>query len=159
MIKTWLINSDKVTRDLSTIPMRLSWKLADTIDDLSEEIADHIREDYLSGQVLNSITGTGRDSIRPVPSFERSDGAIVGGVAIDGNSAPYMVYLNEGWEAHRIYPSTKKALAFVWKEKMWILRSVWNKGWPGSHFMEDGLADYRFTIRRKMEAVVNRIIK
>lgn len=63
MIGAYLIGDKEVIAQLQGMPDRLRERLTSRIEDLAMKLEEHIKGDYLSGQVLNVRTGALRRSI------------------------------------------------------------------------------------------------
>ena len=172
MIKAWIVGTDQIKATLSEAPNAVRQSLVKTMHGLADELAGLIKDQYLSGQTVRAITGTGRRSTQSKGVQETAD-SITAIVATGGPEASYMAALNRGVDPYEIVPKNKQALAFNWPghEHMvgkkgqqtmsakWVLRSVHHPGLKGRHFMELGLAAFAPTIKARLEEAVRRALK
>lgn len=69
-------------------------------------------------------------------------------VYLDGNIAPYGVFIHEGIRAHDIFPKRRKALRWVDGNKFLFAKRVRFPGWDPDPFIYDALEKNQDTIRR-----------
>ena len=112
MFSVSLSGDDALAARLGAFPNALSAALAAKAQTLADALADAIRNDKLSGQVLNARTGALRDSIG-VEVVSDGDG-IVATIGSFGD-VKYAAIQEYGGRtaAHEILPSKARVLAFV----------------------------------------------
>lgn len=69
-------------------------------------------------------------------------------VYLDGNIAPYGVFIHEGIRAHDIFPKRRKALRWVDGNKFLFAKRVRFPGWDPDPFIYDAFEKNQDTIRR-----------
>ncbi len=69
-------------------------------------------------------------------------------VYLDGNIAPYGVFIHKGIRAHDIFPKRRKALRWVDGNKFLFAKRVRFPGWDPDPFIYDALEKNQDTIRR-----------
>lgn len=97
-------------------------------------LATVIKRDYLSGQVVNRITGNLSRAI-----FSRMTSDTSGMVGI-GDEAPYGRFINDGTAPSIIEARAGGVLRFVINGHVIFAKSVHHPGIKARHFMEDALA-------------------
>jgi hypothetical protein len=158
MIVGWIVGKDELIARLDAMPGRLESYVLKTMKGLSVDLATFITTNYLQGQSVRRLSGTGSRSTISMGVEQTSD-SITGTVRTGGPEAPYMKWLNDGIAAFQILPKNKKALAFDWMGTHWVLKSVQHPAQGGRHFMEKGLAEFMPTIRERLEEAVRDAIK
>jgi hypothetical protein len=158
MISGWIVGKDELVAKFDAMPGKLDQALLKTMTGLAIELAGFISENFLSGQSVKAITGTGRRSTRSLGVEQTSD-SITATVRTGGPEAPYMAWLNNGVAPYDIVPKNKKALAFQWQGKSMVLRRVHHPGQKAREFMQEGLAAFAPTIKARLEEAVSEAIK
>jgi hypothetical protein len=158
MITGYIVGKDELISKFSGAPGKLQGSLMKAVAGLGVELASYITENYLSGQVVKRLSGTGSRSTVS-QGVEQTGGQIVATVRTGGPEAPYMKWINDGTPPHEIVPKNKKALAFHWNGKDMVLKKVQHPGIQPRHFMEDGLAAFAPRIKEKIEEAVDEALK
>jgi hypothetical protein len=158
MISGWIVGKDELIARFSAMLGKLDECLLKTMTGLALELAGYISANYLSGQEVKAVTGTGRRSTRSL-GVERIGDSITATVRTGGPEAPYMKWLNDGLPAYDIVPKNKKALAFQWQGKSMVLRRVHHPGQKAREFMQAGLAAFAPTIKGRLEDAVKEAVK
>lgn len=127
--------------------------LRDGINAAIIKLANYIKENELSGQLVNNRTGNLR---RAVFSRMLTDESGLVGV---GQEAPYAVFVNDGTAPHQIVATRAKALRFQLGDKILFRKSVMHPGIKPRQFMEQGLRDMTGEIRSTIESYVRRSVK
>ncbi len=80
-------------------------------------------------------------------------------VYLDGNIAPYGVFIHEGIRAHDIFPKRRKALRWVDGNKFLFAKRVRFPGWDPDPFIYDALEANRETIVRIFDRYTQRALQ
>ena len=75
-----------------------------------------------------------------------NDDGMEGRVYLDGNIAPYAVFIHEGIKPHDIFPKRRKALRWVDGNKFLFAKRVHFPGWAADQFVYDALESNQETI-------------
>ncbi len=153
MITGYVVGKDELIARLSGAPGKLQGSLLKAMTGLGIDLAGLIKENYLSGQSVRAVTGTGRRSTRSL-GVQQSEKEMTVTVRTGGPEAPYMAYINKGTAPHEIVPKNKKALAFQWQGRQVVVKSVQHPGIKARHFMQDALAEFSPTIKERLEEAV-----
>ncbi len=151
MISATFPGSNRLVERLKALPALLRVELLRTVRRLTVELQTYVKESKLSGQVLHNRTGTLRRSIY----FHVLDTAtaVLGEV---GTNLGYGVAWERGIKAHDIVPVRKKALAFNWKGRDWVLKRVHIPAQAPRSFLASALADKAEYIRAEIIAAMRR---
>jgi phage gpG-like protein len=127
---------------LAALPAELKADLMAKIASLASALAEKIRSEKLSGQVLNAVSGALRDSIGSETSFEGD--SIVASLGSDG-AVKYAAIHEYGGKtaAHEILPSKANVLTFVAGGAMRFARRVEHPGSliPERSYLRSSLAE------------------
>jgi len=149
MLTLALAGADALEARLDGYPEELLAALADKATALADALADKVRNDKLSGQVLNVVSGDLRASI---VSDAGVDGqGVIGSVGVAGD-VKYAAIQEYGGKtaAHEILPSKAEALAFMAGGALRFARRVEH---PGSTIPE------RSYLRSSLEDMTDEIIE
>ena len=80
-------------------------------------------------------------------------------VYLDGNIAPYGVFIHEGIKPHDIFPKRRKALRWVDGNKFLFAKRVRFPGWDPDPFIYDALEANRETIVRIFDRYTERALQ
>ena len=142
MLAITMIGADALPARLDALPAALANDLVAKMQALGEMLADKVKNEKLSGQVLNARSGALRDSIVAQISSEGSD--VVATVASVGD-VKYAAIQEYGGKtaAHEILPSKAAALAFVEGGAMRFARRVEHPGSliPERSYLRSSLAE------------------
>ena len=75
-----------------------------------------------------------------------NDNGMEGRVYLDGNIAPYAVFIHEGIRPHDIFPKRRKVLRWVDGNKFLFAKRVRFPGWAADPFLYDALESNEKTI-------------
>lgn len=130
--------------------------LRQAVKSSSEEIAEHARTHH----GFTSRTG---NLERSVTSLQSSDG-LRGFVTIDRTTAPYGVYVHQGFKPFVIVPRHKKALRWVGRDgKFMFAKRVRHTGYKGDPFLFNALDAKRGYVDKvfdnRIEAAMSEIVK
>lgn len=160
MLKFELRGDRQVIARIEGAPRRVQAELTKEVTILTLKLERHIKNEKLSGQVLNVVTGNLRRSIHAVlPPEQLPNGGVVGRVAQSGDVKYGAIHEFGGkTPAHEIRPKAGNVLAFVWQGKQRFFTKVNHPGstMPERSFMRSGLADMREEIIRRLHAAVAR---
>ncbi len=112
MIEYRITGAAEVIEHLGTIPEKVRVNVRETLDAWGAQLAEYIRADKLSGQVLNRRSGLLSGSVHPL--VEESAQGIVGGAG-GGAGVPYARIHEFGGTipAHEVVARNAQALAFT----------------------------------------------
>ena len=127
------------------------------LDTWSEELANYIKEDKLSGNPIRAHTGALRDSVNPIVE---SSGDVISGGAGAGAGLDYAKPLEFGSRPHEILPRTAKFLRFEVDGRIVYARKVNHPGNPAFRYMrgsfeeksESGIEAIRAAVAEAMTA-------
>jgi len=127
-----IIGLNELMHKLNALPDAVNSALLAKSQALADALADTIRNDKLSGGILESRTGLLKDSINNTVE-DAADG--VNASVSAGENVPYAAIQEYGGQtkAHVIEATQGKALAFSWAGKQAFFRSVHH---PGSDIPE-----------------------
>lgn len=161
MLKITVSGTDAVDRRFRNMPDSVRRALTTKVLSLVLRLETHIKNDKLSGQVLNTVTGRLKRSIHHQVS-ETSTGAIVGSVFSTGD-VPYASIHEFGGQTspHVIVPVKAKALAFMMEGKEVFAKIVHHPGSriPQRSYLRSSLADMRETIRSEIAQAVREAVR
>ena len=80
-------------------------------------------------------------------------------VYLDGNIAPYAVFIHEGIKPHDIFPKRRKALRWVDGNKFLFAKRVRFPGWNSDPFIYDALESNQETIVRIFDRYTERALR
>ena len=80
-------------------------------------------------------------------------------VYLDGNIAPYAVFIHEGIKPHDIFPKRRKALRWVDGNKFLFAKRVHFPGWNPDPFIYDALESNQETIVRIFDRYTERALR
>lgn len=80
-------------------------------------------------------------------------------VYLDGNIAPYAVFIHEGIKPHDIFPKRRKALRWVDGNKFLFAKRVRFPGWNPDPFIYDALESNQETIVRIFDRYAERALR
>ncbi len=149
MLTLGLAGADALDARLGAFPAELLADLNAKAAMLAGALADKVKDDKLSGQVLNALSGDLRASIVSEASVDGDD--VVGSVSSAGD-VKYAAIQEYGGKtaAHEILPSKAEALAFIVGGALRFARRVEH---PGSVIPE------RSYLRSSLEEMTDEIVE
>jgi phage gpG-like protein len=149
MLTLGLADADALDARLGGFPEALVAALAGKAAVLVEALADKVRNDKLSGQVLNAVSGDLRASVTSGSSIDGQ--GVIGRVGVAGD-VKYAAIQEYGGKtaAHEILPSKAAALAFIAGGALRFARRVEH---PGSTIPE------RSYLRSSLQDMTDEIIE
>lgn len=115
--------------------------IAEKLGTLMNALAEHVKADKLSGQVLKARTGRLAGSVAPDP-VQVSGTTVVSGVRAGGAEAFYAPFHEFGGSrGYTIVPVDKRALAFDWNGMRYIREQVFRKPLPARPYMAPSLEE------------------
>ncbi len=149
MLTLGLAGADALDARLGAFPAELLADLNAKAAMLAGALADKVKDDKLSGQVLNALSGDLRASIVSEASVDGDD--VVGSVGSTGD-VKYAAIQEYGGKtaAHEILPSKAEALAFIVGGALRFARRVEH---PGSVIPE------RSYLRSSLEEMTDEIVE
>ncbi len=149
MLTLGLAGADTLDARLGAFPAELLADLNAKAATLAGALADKVKDDKLSGQVLNALSGDLRASIVSEASVDGDD--VVGSVSSAGD-VKYAAIQEYGGKtaAHEILPSKAEALAFIVGGALRFARRVEH---PGSVIPE------RSYLRSSLEEMTDEIVE
>ena len=127
MLTVDLAGAEALDARLGALPAQLVADLAAKAALLAEALADKVRDEKLSGQVLNAVSGVLRESI--VAEIAIEGDAVVASVGSAGDVKYAAIHEYGGkTAAHEILPSKASVLAFVAGGAMRFARRVEHPG-------------------------------
>ncbi|MGO8834008.1 MAG: hypothetical protein ACLQE9_14500 [Roseiarcus sp.] len=149
MLTLGLAGADTLDARLGAFPAELLADLNAKAATLAGALADKVKDDKLSGQVLNALSGDLRASIVSEASVDGDD--VVGSVGSTGD-VKYAAIQEYGGKtaAHEILPSKAEALAFIVGGALRFARRVEH---PGSVIPE------RSYLRSSLEEMTDEIVE
>ncbi|MGO9759192.1 MAG: hypothetical protein ACLPNY_21540 [Roseiarcus sp.] len=149
MLTLGLAGADTLDARLGAFPAELLADLNAKAAMLAGALADKVKDDKLSGQVLNALSGDLRASIVSEASVDGDD--VVGSVSSAGD-VKYAAIQEYGGKtaAHEILPSKAEALAFIVGGALRFARRVEH---PGSVIPE------RSYLRSSLEEMTDEIVE
>lgn len=88
-----------------------------------------------------------------------NDDGMEGRVYLDGNIAPYAVFIHEGIKPHDIFPNRRKALRWVDGNKFLFAKRVRFPGWDSDPFIYDALESSEGTINSIFDRYTERALQ
>jgi phage gpG-like protein len=142
MIDISLNDLNKLTEKMAALPDAVNAMLLTQSQSLAAGLVQNVRDDRLSGQVLQEKTGLLKDSIASL--VEGDDNGVTANIFVDGD-VPYAAIQEYGGEtkAHIIEAGRARALAFNWAGKQAFFRCINHPGSviPAHEYLESALAD------------------
>ncbi len=142
MLTIALTGAEALQARLDAFPAALAAAIADKAQALGEALADKVRNEKLSGQVLNARSGALRDSIE---AQVLRDGDDIAAMVASVGDVKYAAIQEYGGKtsAHEILPSKGSALAFVAGGAMRFARKVEHPGSmiPERSYLRSSLAE------------------
>ena len=158
MIKAWVVGHTQLANKYTNLRARLVQRIYVTMVGLADDLTAYIKMNKLSGQVVNVRTGNLRNSIKKVVIENGSQITAIVGSNVPSKPVPYAGWLENGTPAYDIVPKEKKALAFQWKGKQFILKKVHHPGIAGRFFMRDSLAEFKPIIIMRLNNAIKKEI-
>lgn len=135
---------DTLQARLATFPQSLQDALITKSQNLAQALADKVRDDKLSGEVLKSRSGRLKDSIQS--SVGKDGDEVKGNVFVSGDVSYAAIQEYGGTtKAHIIEASNAKVLTFPWQGKTAFLARVHHPGSviPERSYLRSALEDSR----------------
>lgn len=146
MLSIELVGEKKLIDRFNNAGPKAKAELVKAVTGLTLKLESKIKNEKLSGQVLNVITGNLRASVHSIMPVEQTGGSVVGHVAQSGDVKYGAIHEFGGkTQAHDIYPTKAKALAFMVGGKQVFAKVVHHPGsqMPERSYMRSALADMR----------------
>jgi phage gpG-like protein len=160
MLQLSMTGQAELAERLGVMPDRLRAALAEKIDALAQTLFAQVVGVNLSGGVLNTRSGSLRDSIRMQAS--QQDGAIGVEIFSDGD-LPYAAIQEYGGKtaAHEILPDKARVLAFALNGSRVFARRIQHPGSqiPERSYLRSALEDQGEDIAQGLTTVVKRLSK
>lgn len=150
MIEMQITGDRELKARFALFPANLRQVIFRKFNALAIQLAAHIKQDKLSGQVLKVQSGDLRDSI--TEEVTQTATSVTAHVFSAGNLiyAPVQEYGGEG--PYDIYPVSAKALAFMINGKMVFAKHVVHPALKERSYMRTGLADFAPKIIESMQS-------
>lgn len=160
MLLVRVTGSDDVVRRMRGLPDVVHRALLAKVYELTLRLEAHVKNDKLSGQVLNTVSGRLKRSIQS--GVSDSPDRITGSVFSSGD-VPYAGINEFGGKtaAHDIVPVKKQALAFMMGGKQVFAKIVHHPGsvMPERSYLRSSLGDMRSQIKDEMTAAVREALR
>ena len=160
MLRLSLEGQPALSERLGAMPDRLRAALAEKVDALAQTLFAQVVGVNLSGGVLNTRSGSLRDSIRMQAS--QQDGAIGVEIFSDGD-VPYAAIQEYGGKtaAHEILPDKAQLLAFAMNGKQVFARKIQHPGSqiPERSYLRSALEEQGDDIAQGLSNVVTSLSK
>jgi len=157
MIDIQVINGSQIVAKVSGLGTLWAKNLRFAVAAATVELANYVKNQKLSGQVLHVRTGTLRRAVRAYPPLTDVY-PIRGDVAVD-RTAPYGAMQEFGTKPHDIVPIRAKALRFMAGENVVFAKRVHHPGTKPRPFMFPSLAEKRESILARLRAAVAEPLK
>ena len=142
MISVEIVNAEKVSAHFKSLPALLRSELAKSMNKLAFDLQAHVKEDKLSGQVLNVRTNRLRSSISKVVTEQTNEIS-----AFVGTNVVYAAIHEYGGQV-RTRLGTGKISSKLHGKAFAVM--------PERSFLRSALEDFRQNIRDELQAAVNR---
>lgn len=152
MIQIEVINGSQIVAKISGLGTLWAKNLRFAVAAATVDLANYVKSQKLSGQVLHVRTGNLRRAVRAYPPLTEAY-PIRGDVAVD-RAAPYGAMLEKGTDPHDIHPIRKKALKFMVGGDVVFAKVVHHPGTKPKPFMHPALAEKRGEILARLRAAV-----
>jgi hypothetical protein len=149
MITVEAVGLDTLHAKLNALPDKFRKKLYGNMLVQADKLVSYIKQNELSGQLLNVQSGKLRDSIAQ-ENLQNDSNGVVFQVASTGN-LPYAPPLNNGCGPYIIEAVNAKALAFEVGGVMVFAKRVNHPGQKARHYMELGLQHQKAEIIEAMQ--------
>ena len=147
--------ADAMALKFANMPGVVNEMVALRMGELGDYLTGYIRDDELSGQILQERSGALKASI--YSSVESSGKIVV--LTVGSTGTDYGAILNAGGVTgpHDIYPNKASALHFFWAGQEWFMKVVHH---PGSHipafnYLGQAISDNRRLIQSWIADAVN----
>lgn len=155
MIGAFLIGDRETVARLEALPERLRNRLTARITALALKLEDHVKSDYLSGQVLNVKTGALRRSIHN--SIQSGTSNVTG--IVGSYSLPYARFWELGFQGTETVRAhlRQQTMAFgrpMTPKEVMVRQHTRDVNNPGRPFLKPALADMRDEIVAGIEGAI-----
>lgn len=155
MITATIEGQERVSQNLRNLPQRASDLLFAELDLICKKMVSYIREEKLSGQVLKSVTGELKDSIK----YELTKT----GTGMEGTIGSDLVYAKVqeygGMGAYDIYPVNAQDLVFWMGGTEIFCKFVHHEPLPSRSFLRSSLKDMHDEIIHDLQNCLDRGLK
>jgi phage gpG-like protein len=155
MITATIEGQERVSQNLRNLPQRASDLLFAELDSICKKMVSYIREEKLSGQVLKSITGELKDSIKY--TVEKTGTGIEGTVGSDLVYAKVQEY--GGLGAYDIYPANAQDLVFMMGGQEIFAKVIHHPALPERSFLRSSLKDLHDEIINDLQFCLDKGLK
>lgn len=160
MLNIQISGTDEVLKRLKSKPAQVRSALLQKVYILTLKLEAHVKNDKLSGQVLNTVSGRLKRSIQ---SKIVDSGETITGQVFSSKDVPYNAIQEFGGKtsAHLILPNKAKALAFMYEGKMTFARVVHHPGSviPERSYLRSALADMKPEIIAELTDEVKKALR
>jgi phage gpG-like protein len=155
MLAIRITGSEEVQRRFANMPAGVRAALRAKVFALTLMLEAHVKNDKLSGQVLNTVTGRLKRSIQ---SRVTEDESLITGSVFSSGDVPYAAIHEFGGKTspHDIVPVKAKALAFMMNGKMVFAKIVHHPGsvMPERSYLRSSLDDMHDRIVNELTQAV-----
>jgi len=159
MLNIQVTVSEKIAEKFDAMPDLMRKALVRKVYELTLRLESHVKNDKLSGQVLNTKSGRLKRSIQH-SVFDGGDKII--GQVFSTNDVPYNAIHEYGGRTppHDIFPVKAQALAFMYNGKMTFAKVVHHPGslMPERSYLRSSLQDMKGTIEREITEEVKKAL-
>ena len=160
MLSVRIVGTDRVAERFRSMPESVRTALLRKVTSLTLLLEAHVKNDKLSGQVLNTVSGRLKRSIQ---GEVRDDGYRITGSVFSSGDVPYASIHEFGGRTspHDIFPVKAQALSFMMGGKRVFAKYVRHPGslMPERSYLRSALSDMKTQIAEEMTDAVRKAVK